>query len=1033
MIFARMAGGFSALSGLVVLLGWATQNHTLISLSPAVANMKANSAICFVLLGTSLIASTVGATSLRRTTAFLAFLLSAVTVAEILSRRELGVDEFFVLDYQKARFYFPGRMAPATALNLMLLGLALFWFGEKRWQLLLDVFMFFSLLNSGFCLLCYTFGASSLYESVVFSSVALHTALCLFLLSLGLLAAHPDRKVVNAFLSDSSSGVMLRQLFPVALVAPVIIGDLLLRTHRAGYFDTETSACLMALACTLIFCSLIVVNSSRLNAADQKLRNQEANKSRLAAIVESSDDAILAKSLDGKVLTWNGGAEKIFGFKAEEIIGRPISLIISPELRNELQQVSDRVKNGEHITNYETRRIRKDGKTIDVSLSVSPVFNADGEICALSSIARDITARKLKEQLFFASVESAPIAMLMINRQGKMVLANEEAERLFRRTREELLGQPVEILVPERFRWHHPQLRTSFFQHPEPRRMGAGRDLYGLRKDGTEFPVEIGLNPVRTGDEEYVLSVIADLTERRRAEQHAKMQSAKLQEQAHIIDLAHILVRDTEGKIVFWSQGAEKLYGWTKDEVLGRDSHEVLKTVFPISRDEIELELKQKGSWEGELKHFNKRGKQLTVASHWVVHQNADNSESAILELNNDVTPLKDLEEQLLQSQKMEAIGRLAGGIAHDFNNLLTAILGYSQIAKSQTSPDDPLHTELSIIENAGRRAASLTAQLLAFSRKQVLLPKLLDLNSIVSEIGLMLQRLISENIELKVETEPDLNRIKADPSQMNQVLMNLALNARDAMPKGGKLTIETKNIYLSEGYAREHNEVLPGPYVMIAITDTGRGMDRVTQERVFEPFFTTKPRGEGTGLGLSTVYGIVKQSGGHIWVYSELGRGTTFKIYFPQAELDSEQTGDENIAPETMHGTESVLIVEDEESLRKLAAKVLRLNGYQVFEASNAEAALELIAGSKSPIDLVLTDVIMPGMGGILLSEKLREQLPSAKVVFMSGYTDSAIVHQGVLDPGIPFLQKPFSPDYLALTIRRVLDGKSLTTGAIV
>lgn len=388
---------------------------------------------------------------------------------------------------------------------------------------------------------------------------------------------------------------------------------------------------------------------------------------------------------------------------------------------------------------------------------------------------------------------------------------------------------------------------------------------------------------------------------------------------------------------------------------------------------------------------------------------------------------LRSTERQLIQSQKLEAVGRLAGGISHDFNNLLTVILGYSDITLRQLGHEHPLRRNLEEIVRASERAAALTRQLLAFSRKQVMQPKVFGVNSVVIELEKMLRRMIGEDIELRVSLHPDLGNIKADPVQLEQVIMNLVVNARDAMPKGGKLTIETSNVYLDHTYATEHVSVEAGNYVMLAISDTGCGMDKETRQRIFEPFFTTKAQGKGTGLGLSTVYGIVKQSGGNIWVYSEEDRGTTFKIYFPQVTEEAEEYRRATPKIEAPRGSETILLVEDADWVRKLARQVLERAGYRVVEASGADEAIRIIQTSRNgaSIDLVLTDVIMPGMSGNDMSKQLLSMRPGLPVLYMSGYTDDTIVQHGVLEPGINFIQKPFSPDALALKVREVLDAK--------
>jgi len=395
--------------------------------------------------------------------------------------------------------------------------------------------------------------------------------------------------------------------------------------------------------------------------------------------------------------------------------------------------------------------------------------------------------------------------------------------------------------------------------------------------------------------------------------------------------------------------------------------------------------------------------------------------------IGRDVTERKLLEQQLRQSQKLEAIGQLAGGVAHDFNNLLTAIIGFSDLLLRQVDADARIRTEIEEINSAGKRAAALTSQLLAFSRRQVLQPVLLDLNDVVVNIEKMLRRLIGEDIDIVTVAEARHGWIKIDPGQTEQILMNLALNARDAMPNGGKLTIETSSVELDETYTRTHPEVVPGRYVLLAVSDTGFGIDTETQLHIFEPFFTTKDQGKGTGLGLSTVYGIVKQSGGHIWVYSEPGHGATFKVYLPRVDAAGDSQIAPSDAPKSLQGSERVLLVEDDEAVRTLARLVLEEHGYTVFSAENGPRAIEAFGSLAGTIDLVITDVIMPQMSGAELAKLLREMHSDLSVLYVSGYTEEATIHRGVLDEGVEFLQKPFTPQALARKVREVIEKKGL------
>jgi two-component system cell cycle sensor histidine kinase/response regulator CckA len=382
--------------------------------------------------------------------------------------------------------------------------------------------------------------------------------------------------------------------------------------------------------------------------------------------------------------------------------------------------------------------------------------------------------------------------------------------------------------------------------------------------------------------------------------------------------------------------------------------------------------------------------------------------------------------EQVRLAQRMETIGRLASGLAHDFNNLLTAILGHCEILLRRLPEEEPARKGIEEIRIAGERAAGLTRQLLAYSRRQVLKPQVIDLNSSVTAMVPMLQRLIGENIELNPALQQDLGRVEADPSQIEQIIMNLVVNARDSMPRGGRVVVETSHADLDETFAKKHVPTRPGSYVMLAVSDTGSGMDKATLAHIFEPFFTTKQLGKGTGLGLATVYGIVKQSDGYIWVYSELGMGSTFKIYLPRvdAEVSLEEAGEKT--PPLLSGSETVLLVEDDRTVRLLASEMLRMNGYKVLQARNGREALDLLRDHGHSIHLLLTDVVMPQMSGRQLAESIADINPGIRVLYMSGYTDGVIAHHGVLDAGVAYLQKPFSADFLARKVREVLDARA-------
>jgi PAS domain S-box-containing protein len=498
-------------------------------------------------------------------------------------------------------------------------------------------------------------------------------------------------------------------------------------------------------------------------------------------------------------------------------------------------------------------------------------------------------------------------------------------------------------------------------------------------------------------------------------------------------------MKDLDGRYVYVNELFKQSFGFGDEEWLGKTDYDLWPQEFAQQYRKSDLAVLAEDSTK-EVIHSCPTGAG-GATTEWLVlkfpFQDAAGRRFLggmaldITERKKTEEKLRQTEDQFRQVQKMEAIGRLAGGVAHDFNNLLTIILGYSELMLGRLEPADTRRDLIVQIKNAGDRAASLTRQLLAFSRQQVLAPKVLDLNVVVTETEKMLRRLIGEDITLTTVLDPTLGQVKADPGQIEQVIMNLAVNARDAMPEGGNLTIETGNVELDEAYAKVHPEARAGNYVMLAVSDTGCGMDEAIKARIFEPFFTTKEAGKGTGLGLATVYGIVNQSGGSIYVYSELGRGTTFKIYLPLVEAKKPSAGPQTSPSKIPSGKETLLLVEDEGAVRAMTRHILETCGYRILEASHGAEAIQTCEQSQDPIHLLVTDVVMPGIGGRQLAETLRSKHPELKVLYLSGYTDDAVVRHGVLEAGTNFLQKPFTPSSLAQKVREVLDKENIERGS--
>jgi len=517
---------------------------------------------------------------------------------------------------------------------------------------------------------------------------------------------------------------------------------------------------------------------------------------------------------------------------------------------------------------------------------------------------------------------------------------------------------------------------------------------------------------------------MAEALEQREGERKEAEEALKRSEQEKALILESIpeqvLYHDKEMRILWANSAAAESARRTPGELVGHYCYQLyMRRSEPCEGCPVVESLQAGEPRQAEMSFPG--GPTLFIRGYPV--RDAAGEIAGAVEIALDVSARRQLEDQLRQAQRLQAVGKLAGGVAHDFNNLLTAIIGYSDLLMSRLGGDSPLRKDVLEIRKAGERATTLTRQLLAFSRRQVLQPKVLNLNSVVAEMHQMLCRLIGEDVDLVTVLVPGLGRVKADPGQIEQIIMNLVVNARDAMPHGGKLTIETANVDLDDAYVRQHAGVQPGPYALLAISDTGLGMDSETQSQVFEPFFTTKEKGQGAGLGLATVYGIVKQSGGHIWVYSEPGRGTTFKIYLPRVEEPLGLPESTAVRAGATEGTETILVVEDEDEVRWLVCEILQEKGYSVLEVRQSREAVELGQRYEGPIHLLVTDVVMPGMGGRELAENMTRLRPAMKVLYISGYTENAIVHQGVLDEGTHFLPKPFPPEVLARKVRDMLD----------
>ena len=752
---------------------------------------------------------------------------------------------------------------------------------------------------------------------------------------------------------------------------------------------------------------------------------------RFRRLFETAQDGILILDADtGMIEVVNPFLIDMLGYSHEEFLGKKLWEIGFFKDIGASQSAFKELQEKEYIRYEDLPLETKKGRCMEVEF-VSNVYKVDGKKVIQCNV-RDITGRKISkalresEEKYLQVVESAAEAILVVQ-DGMIRFLNHNTVELMGYSKEELISRPFLEFI-------HPEDRERVLErHLKRLREEAIPRVYSFRvvdKEGDTKWVEINVTLISWEGKPATLNFLTNITERKQAEISLRESKERYRE---LFDGAPVgyFEYDIEGRITSVNRTELEMLGYTAEEMIGQ----------PVWKFNVEEELARQQILDKlagtlpptrnlERNYRKKDGTTLPVLIEDRLLRDAEGRIIGIRSTIQDITDRKraekekeNLEEQLRQSQKMEAIGRLAGGIAHDFNNLLTIIKGFNQLSFIELKESDPLRENLDEVRKATDRAADLIRQLLAFSRRQILEMQVLDLNTTLRNLEKMLRRVIGEDIELVTVLAEDLGRVKTDPGQIEQVIMNLAVNARDAMPSGGKLIIETANVELDEAYTRKHVAVTPGHYVMLAVSDTGVGMTKEVKERVFEPFFTTKEKGKGTGLGLSTVYGIVKQSGGNIWIYSEKGRGTTFKIYFPRVDEPLEEVKEKVMGEELPRGRETILVVEDEEVVRRLAVRILRGQGYKVLEASNGADTLMICKEQKEPIDLILTDVVMPQMGGRQLVEQLRQLRQDLKVLYMSGYTDKFIDDRGVLEEGVNYIQKPFAIEGLAKKVREVLD----------
>jgi two-component system cell cycle sensor histidine kinase/response regulator CckA len=756
--------------------------------------------------------------------------------------------------------------------------------------------------------------------------------------------------------------------------------------------------------------------------AEEALRVSE---DRFRAVVESDMLATFFWNEAGDITDANDAFLELVGYSQAELRDGKVSWanMTPPEGHDRDREALAEIARTGRCTPYEKVYIRRDGSRVPVLIGAAGVNGRDSGVAfALDQTARKRTEERLaRNSLILANVRDS---VIVTDADGIVNYWNEGAFRLFGWTSEEMLGRSVLERVPECGRADLTARIQSVCMEGE-----FQGELEDYRKDGSRIWIEnrIGLIHDLSGRISGLLKVSRDISARKEAEADLRMR-----DRAIMAATQGILITDSnrpDNPIIYVSPAFERITGYNSGEARGRNCRFLQgKETDPAAVTRLREAIQAGEPCNAELLNYRKDGTAFWNELFISPVRDPDGRLTHFVGVLVDVTARRSIEEQFRQAQKMDAFGQLAGGVAHDFNNLLTIINGYSELLLEILPESDPSRQMIAEIHKAGERSAGLTRQLLAFSRQQILATRILNLNDVVADIDKMLKRLIGEDIRLTTMLETHPWAVKADPGQVEQVLLNLAVNARDAMPKGGRLTIETKNVELDESYVGSHKYARAGRHVRLSVTDTGSGIPPELMAKIFEPFFTTKEPGKGTGLGLATVYGIVKQSGGHVAVYSEVGLGTTFKVYLPQAEQPSERSLTPSRILAHPRGTETILLAEDEAAVRALTRKILTGCGYQVLEAIDGDDAARVAAGHGEPIHLLITDVIMPGTGGRAVAEQLTKQYPMMQVIYVSGYTDDAVIRHGVLREGVNFIQKPFTPAALARKVRDVLDGTKST-----
>ena len=1048
--FSVFSAKAALLAGAVVLVGWWRGIAVLTTIAPGLASMKPNTALAFSLAGISLWlyhSAQAGSRGKRAVCRWLACLpagivglLGLASLVEHLSGMSLGLDELlFPAALAATQLPNPGRMSLASAFGFLLIGLALFLVhgasreGRIGSQLLSLLAGLIGLVG----LVAYLYGVPLLAGPDFYSSMALHTSLLFLLLGLAASFARPDSGLIAEIVADGLGGLMARRLLPVVIVLPMAIESAWLYGWRAGFYGAEFASALTDITAVAVLCFLVWQSARRLNRVDRQRRQAEERDLWLAAMVESSNDAIIGRAIDGSVNSWNKAAERLLGYTEDEALGKPLHTFVPPERQDELRELLAAGRQGRAIEWYETVRIRKDGSLVAVSQAQSPVTDRDGHIMGAATLAHDITAQKRDEARLRESqsqlqavIHSAMDAVIMVDSQQQVILFNAAAERMFGYSADEIRGQPLSRLIPQQYRSAHDEHIRRFGEAGiTSRTMRELSTVQGLRANGEIFPMEASISQFESSGRKLFAAIVRDESERQKMEDELHMAQAQLVSALEAGGMGH-WSWDIPSDSIDWSDPVLKIFGRTREEVADKRAGTFLSFLHPEDRPRIQnaLDAAVRDGSEYDVEYRNNRpdGALQWIAARGRLERDAQGRPLRLTGVCMDVTARKRLEESLLQSHKMEALGTLAGGVAHDFNNILMAISGNAQLAMSDLPADHPLQQTLATIEKASGRATNLVRQILAFSRQQAPARVVMPLQPEVEEAVKLLHATLPARIEIRAEYAAGTPLVSADPTQVHQILMNLGANAAHAMGESsGRLELRLEGIIISSDPAHAAAGLSEGAYARLSFKDNGCGMDKATLARIFEPFFTTKGVGKGTGLGLSVVHGIMKNHGGAVTVYSEVGKGTIFRLYFPAAEQAAMPGGRAPSASGVLRGNgERILYVDDEEALVLVTQRRLERMGYVVTGCSDPRQALEIFRAHPMEFDAIMTDVSMPHLPGAELAQSVLQIRPDLPVIMASGYVrpedQAAAARLGIRE----VVSKPFDMAELGRVLQRAFAG---------